>query len=166
MKKSLRPFFSVGLLVLLLLYLGYTIGSLFPGGEFVYAPTNPLLTQNVETLAQLRDAVVGIANCEPFQHDWPKQHKKFMKLTNGSFYIAYNPAPPEKDIIAYAPPTGTTVYVAPLFFTYTDRQRQIVLAHELLHLAGLPSHHEPLDRSKDAVYKLTARCYPFDNTDF
>jgi len=150
---------------LALLAVGYGLGAMFPEGQSVDAIDNPLVLHSQDTFDALTDAVVMFANCQSLKVRWSKQYRKLLKLTDGKWQIAYVPRPLIDDVIAYAAPVGAKIYVTPLFFTYSMRDQEVVIAHEILHVIGLPDHVEPLDRKKDAVYVQTARCYPYRSTD-
>jgi hypothetical protein len=168
MKNRIRNFLiDIGFLLtagLLSLGMGIVVGRHIPVPVMTFE--NPLFAQQDDVWADLSRGISTLANCKFFHDAQRKSWDELFKFIKGPIHLTYDPT--ELDIYAAAISSQRLIILAPAFFAASRRMRESIMAHEFLHLIGLPNHNyvndksgRPfLDTSTDLVYITTNKCFP------
>lgn len=157
---SLKRLLFLSISVALSFCVGVTIGMTYPRTQVEFK--NPLDIQQDQILTELSRAVTTLVNCRDFT---PLPYYKILqKLVKGPIRYSYDPNMPA-DVLASTNLRLKVIVLGPSFFDETTRQRERVLAHELLHLVDMPKHADPLVVANDPIYQMINKCYPFDPPD-
>lgn len=123
---------------------------------------NPVITQNAQLQKDFANGMTQLLNCQYFRNMYPKFYKELPKHT--SVFFAYVDDPRFKDYYALTDAKQNIIYLTPNYFAVElDHQRESTMAHEMMHIIGMPKHvtKNPTqdERHADAIYTTTHYCF-------
>ena len=122
----------------------------------------PLYTNAEQLNIDFNRGFTTLLNCGYFRHTYPKYRKELFKHTE--VFFAYSNDSYIKPYYAITVRSENTIYLSDAFFQVKDaNSREGILAHEMLHIVGMPPHKKDImqgdDRIGDAIYTVEAKCF-------
>lgn len=130
--------------------------------QFDIGRADPLEMYSERTEADLNSGLSHLLNCSYFRRTYPKYVSPIYHTH--SVLFSYNRILGKLGFWAVARPEHHLIELSRDFFEIqTPIKRQAILAHEMLHIVGMPPHKLSLDFAHDAIYVTETQC--FGNTD-
>jgi len=123
---------------------------------------NPLIVEKDEVFNQLSQGIVDLVNCTTFHRRYPKAWNALMTTVKTEVSLAYEPTMLTAYAAAY--PGTSLIILGPAFFSQTERTREAILAHEMLHVINVFAGHRYADSGEvikkgDKVYEIIDSCF-------
>ena len=153
-------------------YLTACLALCFAGGylmgHYRYIPLaktkiNLFLLYRDRTIVEYNTAIATLYNCDYMRRMHHPAYSALLRAQPIAF--GYEDTDPlAETAYAFALPPERMIVLTPNFFAEAEAMRVSILAHESLHIFGLPDHlvkgNGDVDTSRDPIYTTVSKCFP------